>query len=81
MDTSLPDQVCQNCDLLTTCNTVACKTPNAIVNLNDKTLQLKSIETGLNERNKYLFEHLLGAALRQTPAAMWGVNTFVSRVS
>ena len=81
MDTYLPDQVCQKCEVLKTCNSVACKTPTATINLNDAMLQLKSIETGLTEPNKYLFEHLLGTALRQTPAAMWAVNTFISRVS
>ena len=39
------------------------------------------METGLTGPNKYLFEHLLGAALRQTPAAVWAVDTFISRVS
>ena len=81
VDTYLPDQACVNCEVLKTCNSLACKTPHAIINLNDTTLQLKTMETGLAAPNKYLFEHLLGAALRQTPAAIWAVNTFISRVS
>lgn len=84
MATYLPDQACQDCDVLKTCNSVACKSPPAFVKLNETaetSLKLKSVETGLTKPNKYLFEHLLGAALRQTKAVKWAVDKFIFNVS
>eukprot|EP00662_Eupelagonemidae_sp_cell21_P032282 gene32282-2353_t len=71
----IPDDACQPCDVAATCDTLACKVP-PIGPVPTGT----GLEQGLDNATKTAFERLVGHGLRDSAAAAWATDEFISRI-